>query len=167
MTCALSPAHGFPQLMCSPVYQVVPIAYFSNVPKFSPHVQLHPVLLLILLSMYNSRCSAEVLPERDQNPSLSFTGAFLPPSFPPPQAQLTTETNTLPVALDRVQDLASDVVNITQLFNSEPSVDVRLNVSHIYDRCETTVKASCSLPHNSALNNCSTDFVLTNSSVSW
>ena len=42
-----------------------------------------------------------------------------------------------------------------------------LNVSHIYSRCETTIKSSCSLPLTSALNNCTTDFVLTNSSVSW
>ena len=67
--------------------------------------------------------------------------------------------------MDRIEELRSDINNLTHLIFSEPPIDLHLvNISHKYG-CETTVNASCSLDDSSDTN-CTTDFFTLNRTVS-
>ena len=61
--------------------------------------------------------------------------------------------NALPTVLGRVEELKSDLLNISDLFFSQPPVMITVNASYV---CESRVVDSCSL--SDVVGGCTTNF---------
>lgn len=70
-----------------------------------------------------------------------------------PQSNDNIAVNALPAALGRVEELKFDLLNISDLFFSQPPAVSTVNASYI---CESRVVDSCSLSDD--VDGCSTNF---------